>query len=106
MPFRVPRVLNCLKATAAPPHDGRGGVAPGGVLDHGTQEEDGPGTWEALAFLDNIRSHGESGDPFSDAIAHADRALAAKKSVRIEVGRRQGEPEPRPTRRGSRRAAE
>jgi hypothetical protein len=75
-------------------------------LDHGTQEEDGPGTWEALAFLDNIRSHGESGDPFSDAIAHADRALAAKKSVRIEVGRRQGEPEPRPTRRGSRRAAE
>jgi len=48
--------------------------APGGVLDHGTQEEDGPGTWEALAFLDNFRSHGESGDPFSDAGALADRA--------------------------------
>jgi len=31
--------------------------------------------------------------------------LAAKKSVRIEVGHRQGEPEPRPTGRGSRRAA-
>jgi hypothetical protein len=25
--------------------------APGGVLDHGTQEEDGPGTWEALVLL-------------------------------------------------------
>ncbi len=48
--------------------------APGGVLDHGTQEEDGPGTWEALAFLDSFRSHGESGDPFSDAVAQADRA--------------------------------
>jgi len=65
-------------------------TAPGGVLDHGTQEEDGPGTWEALAFLDNIRSHGESGDRFSDVLAHADGARAAKKSVRIEVGWRQG----------------
>jgi hypothetical protein len=48
-------------------------LAPGGVSDHGTQEEDGPGTWEALVLLDMIRSHGESGDPFSDASAHADR---------------------------------
>jgi hypothetical protein len=91
MPFRVSRVLFRLKAIADPPQGlGRGGFAPGGVLDHGTQEEDGPGTWEALAFLDNNRSHGESGDPFSDAIAHAERALADKKSVRIEVGRRRG----------------
>ncbi len=52
--------------------------APGGVLDHGTQEEDGPGTWEALAFLDKFRSHGESGDPFSDARALADRAQGGK----------------------------
>ena len=51
-------------------------LAPGGVLDHGTQEEDAPGTWEALALLDTIRSHGESGDPFSDAGAQADRAQA------------------------------
>ena len=49
-------------------------LAPGEVLDHGTQEEDGPGTWEALAFLDNFRSHGESGDTFSDARVLADRA--------------------------------
>jgi len=27
---------------------GEGRLAPGGVLDHGTHEEDGPGTWEAL----------------------------------------------------------
>ena len=52
--------------------------APGGVLDHGTQEEDGPGTWETLVLLDKIRSHGESGDPFSDAFAQADRAAGGK----------------------------
>ena len=50
-------------------------TAPGGVLDHGTQEEDGPGTWEALAFLDNNRSYGESGDPFSGAFTQAGRVL-------------------------------
>jgi hypothetical protein len=27
---------------------GEGRRAPGGVIDHGTHEEDGPGTWEAL----------------------------------------------------------
>ena len=27
---------------------GEGRSAPGGVFDHGTQEEDGPATWEAL----------------------------------------------------------
>jgi hypothetical protein len=52
--------------------------ASGEVLDHGTQEEDGPGTWEALAFLDSFRSDGESGDPFSDAGALADRAHGDK----------------------------
>ena len=52
--------------------------APGGVLDHGTQEEDGPGTWEALVLLDRTRSHGESGDHFSDAFAQADRAVGGQ----------------------------
>ena len=33
----------------------RKGTASGGVLDHGTQEEDDPDTWEALAFLDYFR---------------------------------------------------
>jgi hypothetical protein len=27
---------------------GKGRYAPGGVVDHGTREEDGPETWEAL----------------------------------------------------------
>ena len=27
---------------------GRGGIASGGVFDHGTHEEDGSATWEAL----------------------------------------------------------
>jgi hypothetical protein len=27
---------------------GQVAITPGGVFDHGTQEEDGPGTWEAL----------------------------------------------------------
>jgi hypothetical protein len=44
------RVLDDLKATATSPSRGKGGVASGGVFDHGTQEEDGPGTWEALVF--------------------------------------------------------
>jgi hypothetical protein len=30
---------------------GRGGVASGGVFDHGTREQDGPATWEALVSL-------------------------------------------------------
>jgi hypothetical protein len=47
-------------------------------MDHGTQEEDDPGTWETLVFLDKFRSHGESGDPFSDALVLADRAQGGK----------------------------
>jgi hypothetical protein len=42
---------------------GEENTAPGGVLDHGTQEEDGPATWEALAFPRTIRVNGETGDP-------------------------------------------
>ena len=38
-------------------------IAPGGVLDHGTQEEDGPETWETHAFPRTIRVDGETGDP-------------------------------------------
>jgi hypothetical protein len=47
----VLRVLCDLKATAIFPargNAGEGRIAPGGVFDHGTQEEDGPGSWEAL----------------------------------------------------------
>jgi len=33
------------------PVKGEGMNAPGGVADHGTREEDGPGTWEAHTSL-------------------------------------------------------
>src|SRR5262245_37641899 len=43
------RVLFYLKAMATRPmRSRRGQVESGGVYDHGTQEEDGPGTWEAI----------------------------------------------------------
>ncbi len=42
---------------------GEESTAPGGVLDHGTQEEDGPVTWETLTFPRMIRVDGETGDP-------------------------------------------
>ena len=50
MSSRVPRGSLSSKATAVSPQQGRGQTAPGGVYDHGTQQEDGPGTWEARAF--------------------------------------------------------
>ena len=37
------------KAQTSSPQQGEGDAAPGGVYDHGTQQEDGPGTWEAHA---------------------------------------------------------
>jgi hypothetical protein len=46
--FREPRTLLCLKAKLTSPSRGEGDVGLGGVFDHGTHEEDGPGTWEAL----------------------------------------------------------
>ena len=48
MSFRMPRVLFYLKATTTSPNHGRGEAVSGGVFDHGTQEEDGPVTWETL----------------------------------------------------------
>jgi hypothetical protein len=35
---------------ACPPITGEVVSAPGGVFDHGAQEEDDPGTWEALVL--------------------------------------------------------
>jgi len=46
--FRVPRQSRGLKATVAAARVGEQRHTPGGVFDHGTQEEDDPGTWEAL----------------------------------------------------------
>jgi hypothetical protein len=37
------------KATAPPAGGGEEGIVSGGGFDHGTDDEDGPVTWEALA---------------------------------------------------------
>ena len=61
----MPRVLFYLKATTIPGESffGREGLVSGGVFDHGTHEEDGPVTWEALAsprHIPVLRRAGES----------------------------------------------
>jgi hypothetical protein len=43
----VPRASWCPKAIVVSTEVGEGEAAPGGAYDHGTQQEDGPGTWEA-----------------------------------------------------------
>ena len=64
---------------------------PGGVMDHGTQEEDGPGTWDTLSFL---VTSGVTENPVILLRRRVRRRTAhgaVKKSVRNEVGRLQGE---------------
>ena len=70
------------------------------MLHHGTYEEDGPVTWEALSLLG--RSGGtESRSSISKTGAFAGaragrRGTRQNKHLPQEVGRWQGEPEPRP----------
>ena len=64
MSSRMPRVQKCLKATTTSPFSmGEEGIVSGGVFDHGAHEEDGPGTWEALAFPRHIPVGRRAGDP-------------------------------------------
>jgi hypothetical protein len=51
------------KATATPARVGEEGIVSGGVFDHGTYEEDGPVTWEALASPRPIPVSRSTGDP-------------------------------------------
>ncbi len=46
--FRVPRVFEVSEGNSDLTDMGEGRFAPGEVFDHGTYEEDGPGTWETL----------------------------------------------------------
>ncbi len=77
-------------------------VESGGVLHHGTYEEDSPVTWEALASPREIRCTGEpvkkiSSETGVSAGARAGRRVNRQnKRLPQEVGRWQGEPEPRP----------
>jgi hypothetical protein len=71
------------------------------VYDHGTQQEDGPGTWEAQPtfLLGNFRSDGDPVTTPRRAVrwrmrarpADATRVAPRRRSIRAEVGRRQGE---------------
>jgi hypothetical protein len=65
-----------------------GGVS-GGVFDHGTHEEDGPGTWEALASprpIPALRRAGES-SPTHDAFAGARVVGHSAQNKRLHRGR-------------------
>src|SRR5438876_6653545 len=105
---RIPRVLHDLKAIMASPSGGRGGGVSGGVFDHGTHEEDGPGTWEALASPRHIPASRRAGDRLRRTTrlqGHVSPATRHRTSTCIEVGYWQGEPEPWLMGAGRRRAA-
>jgi hypothetical protein len=78
----MPRVQKCLKATTTSPFSmGEEGIVSGGVFDHGTQEEDGPGTWEALASPREQPVMRRAGDPSPTYRASAGaRALGQKQA--------------------------
>ncbi len=67
--FRMPSVLFSVKAMATSPwifpmgSRGEEGIVSGGVLHHGTHEEDGPVTREALAFPREVPVLRRAGDP-------------------------------------------
>ncbi len=74
-------------------------IESGGVMHHGTYEEDGPVTWEALSLLGRS-GRVESRLFISEAGAFAGaragrRANRQNKRLPPEVRRWQGEPEPR-----------
>ncbi len=77
---------------------GRGDGAAGEVFDHGTHQEDDPVTWETLAFpRDDTVLRGAVSE-ISDGrhVLRVHVAAGEEEDTRSEVGRRQGEPEPRP----------
>ena len=68
-------------------------IVSGGVFDHGTYEEDGPGTWEVLAFPRPIPAQRRAGDPSPthDTLASArvvgPRGTEEAPAVREAVGK-------------------
>lgn len=63
---------------------------PGGVLEHGAQEEDDPGTWEALVLPRKQPERRRAGDPSPTPVCKRTAHEAVEKRVRDEVGHRQG----------------
>ena len=85
---------------------GREGDTSDGVYDFGTFMKDGPVTWE-IHTLPRAQS-GDDGEPVTTSPgskgwraspttrAATPQGVRIPKQVRLEVGQRQGEPEPRP----------
>src|SRR5262249_32044324 len=87
------------------------GIVSGGVFDHGTQEEDGPVTWEALAFPRSMPVWRRAGDPspthdtLAGHMSSAARASAQNKRPHAREAAGKGHRSHGPMGRGSRRAA-
>ena len=79
--------------------------ATGGVVDHGTREEDGPGTWEAHVSPRRYPAQRGAGDQTPEDGARVDAHAADENAIHVEVGRQRARAEPRPKEQGSRRAA-
>jgi hypothetical protein len=92
----VPRVPKHLKAEVLAAKKGRGASAPGGVVERGTHGRDDPVNWEILAIPLEVRRNGAPVINLRPELGSGCLSIGAKKSIRREVGRRQGEPEPRP----------
>lgn len=101
---RLPRRFLPSKAGALPTSWLDGGVA-GGVLDHGTREEDGPGTWEAHVSPRQAPAQRDAGDQIPKDGVRVDACVVDENVIHVEVGRQQARAEPRPKEQGSRRAA-
>ena len=81
-------------------------IVSGGVYDHGTQEEDGPETWEALASPRQKPVMRRAGDPSPTCRASADaRAAGQEQAPASRYAVRKGNRSHGRWKRGSRRAA-
>ncbi len=84
-----PKVSKGLKAAGPPPQEGDGDGTVGEVDGHGTYEEDGPVTWEALMFPRDNSAHGEPSPNLQRPCVlwvHAD--VGEEEDTRHEVGQR------------------
>jgi hypothetical protein len=105
-PFRESRGFPPLKTVGTPPSQGEAMFLPAGWTTTARRQEGSPVTWEALI---GPRKGGAAENPtqVSDAPpVLRTHGRPVQKSVRSEVGRVRGEPQPRPTPQGSRRAAQ
>ena len=94
-----PKDSTVLKAAGPSPREGDGDGTVGEVDGHGTYEEDDPATWETLAFpRDSSGTRSPATEtPRVFGVLRVHTKTCEERDTFHEVGRRQGEPEPRPT---------